>query len=100
MDLAKEIISDPAKLEAKLKEDWATKLDTKGEGFVTYKVLMEAYQQMAKALNLPADKAPSQKDDEKIRKIIDPEGTGKVTFEGFANLVKAGIEQRKAQGQA
>ena len=99
MDLAKEIVSDPAKLEAKLKEDWA-KLDTKGEGFVTYKVLMEAFQKMAKSLNLPADKGPSQKDDEKIRQLIDPEGTGKVTFEGFVKLVKAGIEKRKAEAKA
>ena len=99
MDKAKEIASDPAKLDAKLKEDWA-KLDTKGEGFVSYKVLMEAWQNMAKSLNLPADKAPSQKDDENIRKVIDPEGTGKVTFEGFARLVKSGIEKHKASGQA
>ena len=99
MDLAKEIANDPAKLEAKLKEDWA-KLDAKGEGFVTYKVLMEAYQKMAKALNLPEDKGPSQKDDEKIRQLMDPEGTGKVTFEGFVRLVKAGIEKRKAEAKA
>ena len=99
MDLAKEIANDPAKLEAKLKEDWA-KLDAKGEGFVTYKVLMEAYQKMAKAMNLPENKQPTQEDNEKIKKLIDPQGTGKVNFEGFMNLVKAGAEQLKAAGKA
>ena len=99
MEQYKEIFADPAKLEAKLKEDWA-KIDTKGEGSVTYKELMEAYQKMAKAMNLPENKQPTQEDNEKIKKLIDPQGTGKVNFEGFMNLVKAGAEQLKAAGKA
>ena len=51
-------------------------------------------------MNLPEDKGPSQKDEEKIKQLIDPEGTGKVTFEGFVKLVKAGIEKRKAEAKA
>ena len=98
MEQFKEILSDPAKLEAKLKEDWA-KIDTKGEGSVTYKELMEAYQKMAKAMNLPEKKQPTKEEEEKIKKLIDPEGTGKVNFQGFVNLVKAGAEQLKATGK-
>ena len=99
MEQYKEILADPAKLEAKLKEDWA-KIDTKGEGSITYKELMEAYQKMAKAMNLPEKKQPTKEDNEKIKQLIDPQGTGKVNFEGFKNLVKAGFEQLKAAGKA
>ena len=98
MEQYKEIFADPAKLEAKLKEDWA-KIDTTGEG-VTYKQLMEVYQKMSKAMGFPEKKQPTQEDNEKIKKLIDPEGTGKVKFEGFFNLVKAGAEQLKAAGKA
>ena len=63
MDKYKEIFADPAKLEAKLKEDWA-KIDTKGEGAITYQQLMEAYQKMTKAMGLPEDKKPTAEDNE------------------------------------
>ena len=61
---------------------------------------MEAYQKMAKAMNLPENKQPTKEDNEKIKKLIDPEGTGKVNFDGFVRLVKAGAEQLKAAGKA
>ena len=37
MEQYKDLVNDPAKLEAKLKEDWA-KIDAKGEGSVSLEV--------------------------------------------------------------
>ena len=51
MEQLKALANDPAKLEAKLKEDWA-KIDTKGEGAVTFEVFAEAGKKMQQALNL------------------------------------------------
>ena len=33
------------------------------------------------------------------KKIGDPEGTGKIKFENFMKLMKAGVEQMKAAGK-
>ena len=92
MDKLKELANDPAKLEAKLKEDWA-KLDTKGEGAVTLAEFQEAGNKMQAQLNLGDLKG--QFDKEKFIKLLDPEGTGKVTYDNFVKFVKAGLEKLK-----
>ncbi len=92
MDKLKELANDPAKLEAKLKEDWA-KLDTKGEGAVTLAEFQEAGNKMQAKLNLGDLKG--QFDKEKFIKLLDPEGTGKVTYDNFVKFVKAGLEKLK-----
>ena len=33
------------------------------------------------------------------KKLADPEGTGKVTYQNFVNFIKCGIEQAKKQGK-
>ena len=97
MDKAKEILSDPAKLEATLKQAWA-KLDPQNQGFVTYDTLKAALSAQAKALGMP-ERQPTPQEVENAKKLADPQGTGKVTFEGFVNLVKGGIEVMKKQGK-
>ena len=92
MDKLKELANDPAKLEAKLKEDWA-KLDTKGEGAVTLAAFQEAGNKMQAQLNLGDFKG--QFDKEKFIKLLDPDGTGKVTYDNFVKFVKAGLEKLK-----
>ena len=97
MDKAKEILSDPAKLEASLKQAWA-KIDPQNQGFVTYDALKVALSAQAKALGMP-ERQPTPQEVENAKKLADPQGTGKVTFEGFVNLVKGGIEVMKKQGK-
>ena len=97
MDKAKEILSDPAKLEATLKQAWA-KLDPQNQGFVTYDILKAALSAQAKALGMP-ERQPTPQEVENAKKLADPQGTGKVTFEGFFNLVKGGIEVMKKKGK-
>ena len=97
MDKAKAIISDPAKLDEALKQAWE-KMDTKKEGFISHEVLRAALKEQAKALGIPEREAtPEEK--ENAKKIADPEGTGKITFENFVKLMKAGIEKMKTAGK-
>ena len=97
MDKAKEIFNDPTKLDAALKQAWE-KLDAKKEGFITFEVLRAGLKEQAKILGMPErESTPEEK--EMAKKIGDPEGTGKITFENFMKLMKAGVEQMKAAGK-
>ena len=51
MEQLKALANDPAKLEARLKEDWA-KLDAKGEGAITLEAFGEAGRKMQKSFNM------------------------------------------------
>ena len=93
MDKAKEIISDPAKLEDALKQAWA-KMDPQNTGFVSYDVLRTSLKEQSKALGLP-EREPTPEEREQAKKIADPEGTGKITYENFVKLMKLGIEEMK-----
>ena len=95
MDKVKEVMNDPAKLEQALKDAWA-KMDTEKKGFVTYEVMQEALKSQRKAMGIP-EREGTPEEKEKAKKIADPDGTGKVVFENFVKLVKAGVEQMKAQ---
>ena len=98
MDKYKEIANDPAKLEASLKETWA-KIDVKGEGSVTHEAFRVAAEAMAKTMNLPGMKPPTEEEKAAAKKIADPNDTGKITFEGFKALVQAGIAKGKREGK-
>ena len=97
MDKVKAIINDPVKLEASFKQAWE-KMDAKKEGFVTYEVLSAALKEQAKALGMP-EREGTPEEKENAKKLADPEGTGKITYENFVKLMKAGIEQMKASGK-
>ena len=94
MEQFKEIISDPAKLEAFLKDSWA-KIDAKGEGAVTYEEYCAGADAISKSLGFPEEKPPTEEEIAAAKKIADPNGTGKVNYEGFKALMNAMIEDAK-----
>ena len=98
MDKYKEIANDPAKLEASLKETWA-KIDVNGEGSVTHEAFRVAAEAIAKQMNIPGMKPPTEEEKEAAKKLVDPNNTGRITFEGFKALVQAGIAKGKKEGK-
>ena len=98
MEKYKEICNDPAKLEAALKDAWA-KIDAKGEGAVTHEQFKVAAEEMAKTMNIPGMKPPTEEEKAAAKKIADPNDTGKITFEGFKALVQAGIAKGRKEGK-
>ena len=98
MEKYKEIVNDPVKLDAKLKETWA-KIDVNGKGFVTPQEYGMAMARIGPELQLPRRGPPSDEEKKAIQKILDPEGTGQIRFEGFVRLVNAGIEKARKEGK-
>ena len=99
MDKVKEVVNDPVKLEENLKKAFE-KMDADKKGWVSHEVLKEALIAQAQALGLPKqEKEPTEEEKEKARKIADPDGTGKITYENFVKLMKAGIEKAKQMGK-
>ena len=94
MEKLKEITNDPAKLEAAMKETWA-KIDTKGEGSVDLKQFETISRELAKQMNLPQDKEPTPEEKEKAKKLVDPNGTGKINFEDLKLLFKLELPKEK-----
>ena len=98
MEKYKEIANDPVKLEAALKDAWA-KIDAKSAGFVTHEEFRTAAEAMAKTMNLPGVQPLTDEEKAAAKKLVDPNGTGKITFEGFKALVQAGIAKGKKEGK-
>ena len=94
MDKYKEIANDPVKLEAFLKDSWA-KIDAKGEGAVTYEQYIAGADAISKSLGFPEEKPPTEEELAAAKKIADPNGTGKVNYEGFKALMNSMIEEAK-----
>ena len=91
----KEALNDPAKLEAEAKRVFA-KLDLKKQGFLEVATLEDVDKKLL-AMNLPGPKiTPEHK--EQLKKLADPTGSGKVTEEGFVNMVKTVVAKLKEQG--
>ena len=98
MDKLKEIFSDPSKIEAFLKDSWA-KIDTKGEGSVSYEEYLARADALAKSLGISEEKPPTEAEIAAAKKVADPNGTGKINFEGFKALVQAMVEEAKKAGK-
>ena len=98
MEKCKEIMSDPAKLEAFLKDSWA-KIDAKGEGAVSYEQYIAGANAISKSLGFPEEKPPTEEEIAAAKKIADPNGTGKINFEGFKALMNAMIEEAKKEAK-
>ena len=92
----KEMINDSAKLEALIKDGFG-KMDKGNKGYITYEELQEGFMKQMKYLGQEPSKDPAVM--EKAKKIADPDNSGKVTFENFSKLVKAGIEKQKKEGK-
>ena len=97
MEKYKEICNDPAKLEAHLKETWA-KL-AKGADSITHEEFKVAAEAMVKTMNLPGLHQPTEEEKAAAKKLADPNGTGKINFEGFKALIHAAIEKGRKEGK-
>ena len=86
MDKLKAVVNDPAKLEEELKKAFK-KMDADKKGYISHEVLKQALIDQVKALGLPKpEKEPTEAKKEAARKISDPDGSGKITYENFVKL--------------
>jgi Ca2+-binding EF-hand superfamily protein len=99
MDKIKAVANDPAKLQEELKKAFE-KMDAEKKGYISHEVLKNALIEQAKALGLPKpEKEPTEEEKAAARKIADPDGSGKITFENFVKLMEAGIKKAKEMGK-
>ena len=99
MDKIKEVINDPARLDEELKKFFG-KIDKDNRGYITHEELTAALEETAKKLNLPKpEKEPTAEEKEQAKKIADPDGTGKITFENYKKLSMAVIAEGKKRGK-
>ena len=98
MEAVKELLKDPAKLEATIKASWE-KVDTKKEGEVPFDVFTVALEQLAKEMQITEMLPTTDKGRAQFKQITDPNNTGKVGFEGFKKIIQAGIENMKKAGK-
>jgi Ca2+-binding EF-hand superfamily protein len=99
MDKVKEVVNNPALLEEKLKE-FFDKVDTQKKGYITPDELQAAMKATAEKLNLPKpEREPTEEEKEQGKKLADPTGSGKITFEGFRALSMAIIAEAKKRGK-
>jgi len=99
MDKLKAVVNDPAKLQEELKKAFE-KMDADKKGYISHEVLKAALIEQAKALGLPKpEKEPTEEEKAAARKIADPDGSGKITFENFVKLMEAGIKKAKEMGK-
>ena len=94
----REIINDPIKLHASLKEAWQ-KIDKFGEGYVTIEKLEIALRLFAFEMGLPSDLEPSPLERAIYKEQIDPYHTGEVDFEGYCMLIQLGIAKLRREGR-
>ena len=91
----KEILSDPAKLDAELKKFFA-EMDKDKKGYVSFDCVHHSLEDVMRKFGKDIheeDHKPGEL--EGAEKICDPKKTGKVEFEGFKALVLASIKYHK-----
>ena len=98
MEAIKELLKDPAKMEATIKASWA-KVDAKNEGEVPFDVFTVALEQLAKEMQITEMLPTTDKGKAEFKQITDPNNTGKVNFEGFKKIIQTGIENMKKEGK-
>ena len=99
MDKVKEVVNDPVRFKEELKKAFE-KMDAEKKGYISHEVLKTALIEQAKALGLPKpEKEPTEAEKEAARKLADPDGTGKITFENFVKLMEAGVKKAKEMGK-
>ena len=98
MEAVKELLKDPAKLEATMKSSWA-KIDPKNEGEVNFDLFTAALEQLAKEMQLTEMLPTTDKGRAEFKKIADPNNAGKVSFEGFKAIIQEGLNNMKKEGK-
>lgn len=90
----KEMLNNPEKLDAQLKE-FFNQMDKEKKGFVSFDTvhnsLHAALEKLGKTIHEEEHK-PGELD--AAKKICDPNGTGKVNYEGFKALVVASMKHQ------
>ena len=89
----KEGLKDPAKVENFCKFCWGV-ADKDKKGYISF----EEFEKNCKAL-VGTTKEPTAEEREKLRKLVDPQNTNKVTYEAFKKAVNIVIEELKKQGK-
>ena len=90
---AKEFLKDPAKVEQFLQRCWAV-ADKEKKGYITF----PEFEKNCKAL-VGTTKEPTAEEREKLRKLVDPQNTNKVTYEAFKNFVFNEVDGLKKAGK-
>lgn len=98
METVKELMKDPAKLEATIKGAWA-KIDQKNEGEVAIDAFTAGLTAIATEMKLTEMLPTTDKGKAEFKQICDPTNCGKVNFEGFQKIVQTGIENMKKEGK-
>ena len=98
MEGVKELLKDPAKLEATIKASWA-KIDAKGEGAVSFDVFKVALEQLANEMKITEMLPTTDEGRAEFKKVTDPKNTGKVNFDGFKAIIQLGLENMKKAGK-
>ncbi len=98
MEGVKDLLKDPAKLEATIKGSWE-KIDAKKEGEVAFDVFKVALKQLAEEMKITEMLPKTEKGEAEFKKVTDPNNKGKVNFEGFKAIIQLGIENMKKEGK-
>ena len=98
MEKVQELLKEPAKLEATMKDAWA-KIDPKKEGEVPIDAFKACLEVLAKEMGLTEMLPTTEKGHAEFKQICDPENKGKVNYESFKKIVQTGIENMKKAGK-
>ena len=93
IEKVKEFLKDPAKVEQFLQRCWAV-ADKEKKGYITF----PEFEKNCKAL-VGTTKEPTAEEREKLRKLVDPQNTNKVTYEAFKNFVFNEVDGLKKAGK-
>jgi Ca2+-binding EF-hand superfamily protein len=71
-------------------------MDADKKEYISHEVLRQALIEQAQTIGLPKpEKEPTEEEKEKAKKLADPDGTGKITYENFTKLMKDGIASQR-----
>ena len=91
-----EIIKNPTLVEEHAKKLFE-KLDHDKKGYLDIAIIEDIAENKLNKLNVPIPRLPKEQR-EQLKKVADPNGTGKITLDGYKAMVKAVIEKMKADG--
>ncbi len=90
----KKLMEDPAKRTEMLKKGFEA-MDTEKKGYVTMAQFQEGMKKQAEYLGMPTDKQPTEEQKAQGKKVLDPNGEDKITFENFEKFFVMMSEMHK-----
>ncbi len=95
MKKVREVVNDPAKLDAHLREAFK-KMDKDNKGYVSFETIHKSLEgEAAKHGKVIHEEDHKPGELEAARKVADPNGTDKIPYEGFKTLVLSIIKHVK-----